>query len=153
MPRNGINMLTAMDVAKFFIWKSAQSEGGAAVSNLKLQKLIYYAKGFYQALNDSALFPETLEAWLHGPVVPSVYHAFKAYGSGPIEVVDFDSSKFNHDELLFLTEIWDLYGQFSAWRLREMSHSDKPWLDHEADASAILDSELGAYFKTKLVND
>jgi uncharacterized phage-associated protein len=153
MPRNGINMSTAMDVAKFFIWKSAQSEGGAAVSNLKLQKLIYYAKGFYQALNNSALFPEALEAWLHGPVVPSVYHAFKAYGSGPIEVVDFDSSNLSHDDLLFLTEIWDLYGQFSAWRLREMSHGDKPWLDHEADASVIPDSELGDYFKTKLVND
>ena len=151
-PRYGINMLTAMDVARFFIWKSAQSEGDAAVSNLKLQKLIYYAKGFYQALNDSPLFPERLEAWLHGPVVPSVYHAFKDYSSGPIAEVDYESSRYSEPELSFLNEVWDIYGQFSAWKLREMSHSDKPWLDHESDASVIPDDELGAYFKTKLVN-
>jgi uncharacterized phage-associated protein len=145
-------MLTAHDVAHFFIWKSSQCEGGSAVSNLKLQKLLYYAKGFYQALYDTPLFPEALQAWRHGPVVPGVYHSFKNCGGNPIGANAFDPSKFTEDQLSFLEEVWEIYGQFSAWKLRELSHCDKPWLDHEADASYISDAELGSFFRGRLAN-
>ena len=67
-------MLTCYDIAKYFL-AQADEEIGDLISNLKLQKLVYYAQGFYLALHDEALFPEDIEAWTHGPVVPVLYHA------------------------------------------------------------------------------
>jgi uncharacterized phage-associated protein len=51
------------------------------MSNLKLQKLMYYAQGFSLVLFNKPLFPERIEAWIHGPVIPAVYHKYKGYGA------------------------------------------------------------------------
>jgi uncharacterized phage-associated protein len=144
-------MITAKDVAEFFIMKGIQDEEEAGISNLKLQKLLYYAKGFYQAIFDEPLFPEKLWAWAHGPVVPEIYHQYKTCGSGPITTLEHDPShKFDKEQLELLNEVWSVFGQFSAWKLRDMSHNEKPWLDHEEDASMIADDELASYFKTRV---
>ncbi|MFK5281891.1 Panacea domain-containing protein, partial [Lacticaseibacillus paracasei] len=68
-------MITAMNAARYFLSKQDQEEPD--ISNLKLLKLLYYAQGTCLALLDRPLFSETIEAWRHGPVVPSVYQAFK----------------------------------------------------------------------------
>ncbi len=143
-------MLTAKDVAQFFIMKGLDDEE-SGISNLKLQKLLYYAKGFHQAIFDEPLFPEKLWAWTHGPVVPDVYHEYKKYGRGPITELEYDPTpKLDEDQTELLNEVWSVLGQFSAWKLRDMSHNEKPWLDHERDASMIEDEELSAYFKTRV---
>jgi len=143
-------MLTARDVAQFFIMKGLDDEE-SGISNLKLQKLLYYAKGFHQAIFDEPLFPEKLWAWTHGPVVPDVYHEYKKYGRGPITELEYDPTpKLAEDQTELLNEVWSVLGQFSAWKLRDMSHNEKPWLDHEKDASMIEDEELSAYFKTRV---
>ncbi|MFZ4703068.1 MAG: Panacea domain-containing protein [Candidatus Methylumidiphilus sp.] len=143
-------MLTAKDVAQFFIMKGLDDEE-SGISNLKLQKLLYYAKGFHQAIFDEPLFPEKLWAWTYGPVVPDVYHEYKKYGRGPITELEYDPTpKLDEDQTELLNEVWSVLGQFSAWKLRDMSHNEKPWLDHERDASMIEDEELSAYFKTRV---
>jgi uncharacterized phage-associated protein len=58
--------------------------------------------------------------------------------------------KLDEDQTELLNEVWSVLGQFSAWKLRDMSHNEKPWLDHEKDASMIEDEELSAYFKTRV---
>jgi uncharacterized phage-associated protein len=63
---------TAKQVAEFFLAKTDEDEGDL-ISNLKLQKLCYYAQGLALAVRDQPLFPEPIEAWLHGPVVPTLY--------------------------------------------------------------------------------
>jgi uncharacterized phage-associated protein len=143
-------MITAKDVAQFFILKGLDSDE-AGISNLKLQKLLYYAKGFHQAIFEKTLFPEKIEAWVHGPVVSTIYHTYKQHGSNPITKVEYDpTDKFDEEQLELLNEIWTVFGQFSAWKLRDMTHNEKPWLDHEANASIIEDRELEEYFKTRL---
>ncbi|HSX79064.1 MAG TPA: type II toxin-antitoxin system antitoxin SocA domain-containing protein, partial [Candidatus Saccharimonadia bacterium] len=62
-------MLDCYDVAQYFLAK-ADEDAGDLMSNLKLQKLVYYAQGFALALLDKPLFPQCIEAWIHGPVVP-----------------------------------------------------------------------------------
>ena len=76
-------MHTAFSVAKYFLFLSDE-EAGDTISNLKLQKLLYYAQGFHLALNDSPLFAESIEAWTHGPVVPVVYQLYKHAGASAI---------------------------------------------------------------------
>lgn len=145
-------MITAKDVALFFIQKGLNDEE-CEISNLKLQKLLYYAKGFHQALFGTALFPERLYAWTHGPVVPQIYHDYKHYGGSPITEAEYDpASKFDAEKIELLDEVWSVFGQYSAWKLREMTHNEKPWLEHEHDASMITDKELEEYFKTRVNN-
>jgi len=101
------------------------------VSNLKLQKLCYYAQGLITAMRGGEpIFADTLEAWDHGPVVPSLYHRFKQFGSEPIPIVtDFNVDQIDLPDRKALDDIYEYYGQYSAWRLRNMTHEEKPWID------------------------
>jgi hypothetical protein len=79
----------ADQVARFFL--SVTDPEDNDVSNLKLQKLCYYAQGLCTAMRGAPLFADRIEAWDHGPVVPNLYHQYKQYGSQPIPVVtDFN---------------------------------------------------------------
>jgi len=80
-------MYTALDIAKYFI-TLANPETEDFITNLKLQKLLYYAQGFHLALFGKPLFRESLEAWQYGPVVPEIYRIYKQYGSSPLPQPD-----------------------------------------------------------------
>lgn len=58
--------------------------GAGDLSPMKLQKLLYYAHGWHLALTDEPLLDDRIEAWKWGPVIPSIYHEFKAFGNEPI---------------------------------------------------------------------
>ncbi|MDB6118895.1 MAG: putative prophage protein, partial [Verrucomicrobiaceae bacterium] len=77
-------MPNALDVAKYFLSKADADEAGDVISNLKLQKLLYYAQGFHLALTGAPLFEEDIQAWVHGPVVREVWQAFNQYGANGI---------------------------------------------------------------------
>ena len=46
---------------------------GDSITNLKLQKLVYFAQRVSLALNNKALFQEEIQAWKHGSIVPELY--------------------------------------------------------------------------------
>ena len=140
-------MTTARDVANYLLTKSDPGEGDT-ISNLKLQKLVYYAQGLHLALFDRPLFDEQIVAWAHGPVVPDLYHAFKAYEAGAIPLPD-GPPVITAGERELLDEIWTVYGQFSAWKLRNMTHAEPPWTNTE-QSSEISRDRMSEYFKTLL---
>ena len=76
-------MADVFDVAEFFIQVANQSEDDQ-MTNLKLNKLLYYAQGAYLARTGKPLFENRIEAWDLGPVVPEVYHKYKVCGKNPI---------------------------------------------------------------------
>jgi len=143
--------LTCFDIADYFL-SFVDEEAGDSISNLKIQKLVYYAQGFHLALYDKPLFLEDIEAWAHGPVIPELYRKYKSYGSAGIEKPeDIDFSKYSDEVKELLNEIWNVYGQYSAWRLRELAHEEPPWqCAYEAGASIISHKKLAEYFKTQL---
>lgn len=142
-------MTTASDAAKYLLTLSEPDEGDL-ISNLKLQKLVYYAQGFHLALFDAPMFPDEIAAWEHGPVVPTLYHAYKDKGSGPIPVPEgFDPQCIAEPIRGVLDEVWEVYGQFSAWKLRNMTHEEPPWRDTPR-GGVISHDVLKAYFKTQL---
>ena len=69
-------MITAhsLNVAKFIIQKAK-----SPVSNLKLQKLLYYVQGWHLGIYGEPVFSQPIQAWIHGPVVPYVFGKFKEY--------------------------------------------------------------------------
>jgi uncharacterized phage-associated protein len=139
--------ISANDVADYFLSKNDET-AGELISNLKLQKLLYYAQGFHLAITDKPLFPERIEAWIHGPVVPRVYHRFKDYGETALPAAGQRLS-FDKETAELLEEVHQVYGQFSAWKLREMTHEEAPWKSTPPGAT-IPHSLLQSYFKTLL---
>ncbi len=55
-----------------------------SITNMSLQKLIYFSVGFYHMFSNKMLIDTNIEAWKFGPVSPEVYHEFKSYGKDPI---------------------------------------------------------------------
>jgi uncharacterized phage-associated protein len=141
--------VTALDVAGYFLAQKDE-DAGELISNLKIQKLLYYAQGYHLAIYNKPLFHDDIEAWTHGPVVPEVYHRFKSFGDGDIprpESLNFD--KFDAQTREFLDEIYNVMGQFSAWKLRNMTHREPPWRDtFESGEKIISHKALRDYFKT-----
>lgn len=107
-------------------------ERGELLTNLKLQKLLYYAEAWHLALRDEPLFAEDFKAWVHGPVLVSQYHRFKDYRWQPItEAIDAPVL----DEALkeFLNEIIDVFGCETAVALELMTHREQPWIEARGD--------------------
>jgi len=143
-------MFSCHDIANYFL-AQVNEDVGDLISNLKLQKLMYYAQGFHLALNDAPLFPEEIEAWIHGPVVPILYHACKKYGSGAIpSPVDTDFPIYPEETRELLDEIYSVFGQFSAWKLRNMTHEEPPWKDAIDEIRIITHESMKEYFKTQI---
>ena len=111
---------SALDVAKWFINELHPEP-------LKLQKLLYLSQGFSYAFHDEALFDDEIEAWVHGPVVPSVYRQYKLYQYNPIDI-NYSIPKFGEKELEILNYIKDNYAKYDAKFLEEMTHKQEPWL-------------------------
>jgi len=138
------------DVAECFLYLDDTNDGDG-VSNLKLQKLAYYAQGFYSAIFGKPLFDNVISAWSHGPVVSDLYHSYKQFGSNRIPVPpNFDVSSLDNEEFELLEEVFEVFGQYSAWKLRNMTHEESPWLNHEVNAGAIPLTEMTEYFKNRL---
>lgn len=112
----------AKTVAKFIVQNSVEP-----VSNLKLQKLLYYVQGWHLGIHGKVVFPERIEAWAHGPVVPDVFFHYRHFRWTPIEVcsekIQLDGGIEQHTR-----EVLGAYGKFSAQQLEMLSHSETPWM-------------------------
>jgi uncharacterized phage-associated protein len=138
-------MLSARDIAKYFLYRAEKDE--ERLSNLKLQKLVYYAQGLHLALYGKPLFNEEIEAWTYGPVIPELYHEYKINGANGIPGdIEFDLDSIDQDTRVFLDEIYTVFGQFSAQRLVDISHSDDCW-SLEAIGNVITHKEMAEALK------
>lgn len=144
---------TADLIAKWFLARNKleENEGADMISNLKLQKLLYYAQGCTLAINNEPLFNDDIYAWKHGPVVQSIYHEYKSYGSNGIDFNEpFDLNLINVKTSDILESVYQTFGQFSAWKLRNMTHDEKPWKD--TDLGCVIDTEvIKSYFKENYI--
>lgn len=140
--------LTALDVAGFFVQISS-SEDEPDLTNLKMQKLLCFAQAEYLALFEKPLFSDEIEAWDYGPVVKTVYHAYKHCGSFPITVFDtVNQTEISSDHQQFLKSIWDKYAQFSAEHLVRLTHKKgMPWEKYyeKGHNNIIPQQELSRY--------
>lgn len=99
------------------------------ISNLKLQKLCYYAQGLMSAMRGVPLFEEKIFAWDHGPIVKDLYYDYKNHGSNPIPLEGLETVILDpHDEAV-LDDILAHYRHYSALGLRDMTHEEDPWKD------------------------
>ena len=121
-------MVKAIDVANFFIEMMQYDE--EKLTNLKLNKMLYYAQGHCLKRTGKRLFEDDIQAWDYGPVVESVYQAFKQYGNNGIVHTcgEFNVDDFTEDEQRLLLDIGRVYGQYSGTDLVNKTHAKgSPW--------------------------
>lgn len=121
---------TAEQIAQWFINRAAldvdASPDGEYVTHMKVQKLIYFAQGYYYAFFRRPLFDDKIEAWVHGPVVEDVYRKYKRFERGPIvdvKPVDIEDAT----DAAFLEFIYEKLGRYTAEILSSMSHMQIPY--------------------------
>lgn len=147
---------TADNVAKYLVYLASQDLVGdnkerEGITNLKLQKILYFAQAYFLAKLGRPLFSDHIEAWEYGPVVPSVYRKYRGNGSNPI-ISEEDKSSLDEEDKEVLQKIWSTFGGYSASRLVDISHAHTPWRNaHETPAKIISNKSLKDYY-TPLLN-
>lgn len=145
-------MYKAKDIAKWFLNKNRiqmNFEDSEYITNLKLQKLLYYAQGFYLAKKDTPLFNEDFLAWEHGPVIRKIYDEYKKNGSNGIKFEEDFNVEIDKETERVLEEVYEKYGQYAAWKLRNMTHEETPWKTTPRN-EIITKQKIKDFFKTKI---
>lgn len=120
-----MNRIGVLDVANFFLSKDSMTPK-------KLQKLTYYAEAWHQALYQRPLIhDESFQAWVHGPVAPSLYRRYKQYGWNPIPKKEIDID-FDDESISILESVWETYGDQDGNSLEALTHSEAPWRNARA---------------------
>lgn len=124
-----ISTNSAIDVAYWFVNKASVNavEISDYLTQLKLQKLLYFAQAISLKRNNKTIFKEPLVHWEYGPVVESVWDEFKEYQKNPIK----EKRKVNLDKetVIILEETYKKYGIYTAGYLVELTHKEKAWTD------------------------
>ena len=143
---------------------------GDLITNKKLQKLLYYVEA-WNLVYHSSVIDDDFEAWVHGPVVPDVYQAFKGFGYSAIEnkYAEGQSASEKMRELLgsakmeqtqkdIMFAVLKKYGSLTSYQLETLSHSEPPWatarkgFDDFAHSSNVIDKGLMKEYYSSLVN-
>ena len=122
--------MSAHAVADYLLGK-IDTDAGDTISNLKLQKLMYYCQGWHMAVYGMPLFNEPIEAWKDGPVVPPVYFRFQHFGALSIlpDMVRTDPAvDLSEQSRALIDQVWEQYGREFAWSLRNRTHREPAWL-------------------------
>lgn len=130
-----------------------------SMTHKKLQKLCYYAKAWYLAINDENLIEERFEAWVHGAVQPDLYQFYKIYGFGYIPKV-FDTDMIPEEFLNFAEEVYEAYGHLTGDELERINHQEEPWLKARQGLKPwqgcnriIEENDMKKYYRMQMVAD
>lgn len=120
---------TAMQIAAEVVRQ--YHEKGKSITNLKLQKVLYYIQIECLQKKGVPAFGDDIEAWRHGPVVRDVYNAFCAYIANPISDDDPDvvgnQVPINTDISQCIADVVDKTIPYGPWELVDKSHETAPW--------------------------
>ena len=154
-------MFKALEIARWFLIRNYAEEQKDSekekMTNLKIQKLLYYAQGVNLAITDKPLFEEDIIAWAHGPVVEIVYQEYKSNGKNGIKYRSKKEDKNICDRLTndkttidILEFVYDKFGQYEAWKLRNMTHDERPWKETQQN-NVINNNLIKEFFRAEIV--
>lgn len=139
--------MEAIKVAEYII--NLYYEMNQPLSNLKLQKLLYFIQGASLAIFDKPAFDDDIEAWQYGPVVPNVYYPYSLYG--PLDIKLKYYSKIDDEKIEKVIKfISYYYKQASPFELVAETHkAGTPWSEvyqlHKK--GKIENKSISTYFK------
>lgn len=133
-----------LDVSRYVINYSNEKEYG--ISNLKLQKILYFIQAYFLTSQSNACFQERIEAWDFGPVVPEAYREYKQFGSTNIPAMlsfinfddediwlserkVYDNTIISGNDKTLINNVVDKFSDYSATDLVTLTHKQAPWKD------------------------
>ena len=131
--------INARLIAKILINKCHELD--REITNLKLQKLLYFAQGHYMQENEgNPLFEDDFQAWAHGPVVPDVYSEYKDYSWFNLPKQK-NVEEVSNEIDIFLVKLLKNYGSAGGKQLEIISHDEQPWLDARGNLNPYAPSK------------
>lgn len=124
--------MKANDIADYLLATYYSCEGDSDnISHLKLQKLLYYCQAWHLTAFGQPLFEDEIQAWAHGPAIPSVFSRFRGY-----QIYDIINTKdikctieLPEDTKDIIDDVMDIYGKHTGRYLEALTHSEAPWID------------------------
>lgn len=137
--KGGVNMYDALNIAKYVIDKCFKE--GKPVTNLRLQKLLYFIQGYSYCCKNKEMFEEDMQAWQYGPVVPEVYFAYNGYSGAPIRREYNDIAICDNDKNI-IDRVISVLEKYKDWELVDATHEkDSPWDKHQNKFSVVIPKE------------
>jgi len=121
------------------------------LTHLKLQKLAFYCYGAALAFErDGSIGRVDFEPWDHGPVNPKVFRELRDYKGNPLPPVSGPGVSYDPPTEALLSDVLRVYGVLDAWKLRQQSHLEAPWIDaYRREAQVIPLEEIREHFVRK----
>lgn len=139
----------ALNIAHYIITKCFND--GAPISNLRLQKMLYFIQGESYKKRGDSLFDNDIRAWKFGPVVPDVYYEYSIYGG--MEILEsYNDHMIDPEDKKLIDSILKKYEKIETWRLVDMTHAKgTPWdsvYNNGKESDLIPKRLLLEYFKS-----
>ncbi len=123
-------MASAFDVAAYIL------DLLGSLPAMKLHKLVYYCQAWHLVWDGAPLFPDKIEAWANGVVIPTLYYSHQ--GIFQITTVSRgDAQLLNSDERATCNAVIRYYGDKSSQCLHDLVRSESPWLDARHGLSPV----------------
>lgn len=117
--------MKAMDLVGYIILYSEAQ--GKSVTNLRLQKLLYFVQKEYLVRFGRSAFDDEICAWQYGPVIPSVYHEFSYFANTPISNANC-SVEIDKTLKETIKAVVSKYINTPTWQLVQYTHQKtSPW--------------------------
>lgn len=152
-----------LDVSRYII--NYCNENYYLISNLKLQKILYFVQAFFLEAKNEECFREEIEAWDFGPVVPEAYREYRKYGGNnipPIEeyidksrgiwhavTKEFDVNIISESDRELINQMVNQCSSYSASELVEITHGQRPWINAYIKGfnNVISKEDISEYFR------
>lgn len=149
-------------VANAFIQRALDGKI-SELTPMKLQKLMFYAQSWMLKIYNEELIDEHFCKWQYGPVIPSLYHEIKNYGSEVIkDLIPIGLPSFNGTDITFsavtpkipeidnkswalIDKIISVYGEYSG--------TDLSYLTHQEGTAWYKTKRLGDVMPSQLLKD
>ena len=131
-------MVDPKNIAKYFILRAYQDGRENEMTNMKVQKLLYYTQCLHLALYEEPLFAEEIQAWRYGPVCPPAYHYYSNFEAKQLPIPQEQNivNKFTEEIQELLEEVWQYFGEYHAYDLSDKPHLEFPWKKARAGLSS-----------------
>lgn len=143
---------------------------GETISPKKLQKLIFYVEAWHLVHFNKPLIDEDFEAWVHGPVVPELYHELKKFKFNNIKIINDElesvteriekvakNNNLSNDQLELIYSVLNKYASLTSFELELLTHNESPWIDardgippHERCTNIIAKNKMKIFYSSQL---
>ena len=139
--------MNVLELSKYVI--ASYSENNCEISNLKLQKILYYVQGYFLRKNALA-FDEEIYNWPYGPVIQETYYGYKSFGVTPISADKNPSSCYLRDlskkSKRLIDNIIKRTFPLESFELVKMTREEEPW-ETTKNGEIINKNKIYNYFK------